>query len=486
MLKELKQQSNLTLTENQGVAYRSTYSHCLDFFATCGSLRHETDRVIINKFIKAYEENPDYAMKLLFYARDIRGGLGERRLFNTVILYLCKKRPESVIKNLKYFSKFGRFDDILTLLDTKCQDALGEYIRSVLETDLKNLNTESGISLLAKWLPSVNTSSKDKKEQAKKICRLLGMKERDYRKMLSALRKKAGIIENSMRIRDYSFDYSAVPSKAMFKYRKSFYKNDKERYAEYISAVNNGKAKMNASVIYPYEIVHSIITENQSCESLNALDTIWKNLPFCTDNRNALAVIDGSASMYSCYGASVAPISVAISLGIYFAERSKGAFANHFITFSKTPRLIEIMGDSIGDKVEYCMSYNEIANTDIYQVFMLILLTAIKNNLDKSELPEVIYIISDMEFDKGACEDKTVLEDAKEKFLEYGYILPQIIYWNVCARGEHFPVTMNENGVGLVSGWSQNIFSMVESQTISPFSLMEKVINDPRYKEISA
>lgn len=486
MLAKLKEQSNLTRTENGCVAYRSTMSDCLDFFATCGALRHESEGIIIKKFVKAYAENPDYSMKILFYARDIRKGLGERRLFNVIIRYLSKYKPRAVIKNLKYFDEFGRFDDILSLLDTKCEVYLGNYIKYRLKNDMANLKNGRGVSLLAKWLPSVNTSSEQKIKQAKKICSLLKISEKEYRKTLSALRSKIAIVEDAMRRKDYSFDYESIPGKALFKYRRAFLNNDSERYRCYLQRVNQGNSKINTSVLYPYEIVNAAMKSDSESDTVNSLNTLWDNLPLCTEQPNALAVIDGSASMYSTYSASVTPISVAISLGIYFAERCKGRFANHFITFSNTPRLVKIKGNNIVDKVRYCMSYNEIANTDLYEVFMLILITAIKNNLDQSELPEIIYVISDMEFDSGVSEDKTVFEDAKEKFSEYGYKLPQIVYWNVCSRSDNFPVTMDENGVGLVSGWSPSIFSLVTSHNLSPYSLMNSIINSDRYAKISA
>ena len=482
MLELLKNEADLTRTENGALAYRSTNSACLDLFASCGALRHSEDKVIIRKFVRAYTEAPDIAMRILFYARDVRG---ERRFFNIIVNYLADFRPQSVIRNLPLFAEYGRYDDLLSLLNTKCEKRLASFIKAQLRADLADMNAGKSVSLLAKWLPSVNTSSLWVQEQAKRLCRLLNMRESEYRKTLSSLRAYIGIVENGLCRRDYTFDYSKLPGKALFKYRRALQRSDTERYEAYIEAVRASKAKMNVGTLYPYEIVRAAMTE-QDPSIIRSLDTAWNSLPDHTDSRNALAVIDGSGSMYDDYGGGILPITVAISLGLYFAGRSRGHFAGHFITFSEKPQLVEIKGGDISAKVDYCMSFNEAANTDLYNVFMLILITAIKNDLPQSELPELLYIISDMEFDDGVDPDKTVFEDAKEKFGEYGYRLPQLVYWNVSARHEQFPVRMDEKGVALVSGADPVLFSQIMSHDLTPFSLMERVLGSDRYKNICA
>lgn len=485
MLEELKNEANLTHTENGAPAYRSTNSACLDLFAVCGALRQAGEKEIIRKFMRAYTEDPDTAMQILFYARDIRGGLGERRFFQIIVRHLADFRPASVTKNLPLFAEYGRYDDTLSLLGTKCEESLAKHIRSQLNVDLAAADNGKSVSLIAKWLPSVNTSSLRTRQQAKQLCHLLGMKEKEYRRTLSALRKHIGIVEDHLCRRDYSFDYSQIPGKALFQYRRAMWHNDRTRYENYLQKVHSGKAKMNTGTLYPYEIVRATMYEHDP-DILCSLDTAWNALQDFTDSRNALAVVDGSGSMYCDYGGGILPITVAVSLGLYFAERNRGHFANHFITFSETPRLVKLKGNDIAAKAQHCMYYNEIANTDLYEVFMLILITAVKNNLPQSELPELLYIISDMEFDMGVNPDKTVFEDAKEKFEDYGYKLPQVIYWNVAARNEQYPVRMNEKGTALVSGASPMLFSHMMSHDLSPFTLMEQILNSDRYKKICA
>ncbi len=504
---------------------------------------------MVKKFIRAYVEDPDKAMKILFYARDIRGGLGERRLFRVILHFLAETRPTSVNKNIQYIPEYGRYDDLLELLGTRCEEKLGKLLKKQLQQDLAAMGEGRTVSLLAKWLPSPNTSSPYTRMQAAEIRRLLGMREKEYRKTLSSLRRKIGIVETSLCEKNYPDDYSVIPGKALFKYRRAFWRGDKENYEAYIAAVRHGEKRMHADTLYPYDIVRAVfryleescfsdyfgdnfyleiinrqleklevlmekcpardlslriktekyeqslyreklsrLTERHSIEAEAAsLDAAWNSLPDYTDGRNAIAVVDGSGSMYCEYGkGNILPINIALSLGIYFAEHNRGAFAGHFITFSHKPQLVEVKGKTIVDKVAYCASFNEASETNIYDVYMLILLTAVKNSLPQSDLPEVIYIISDMEFDRGAEPDKTAFEDAREKFEEYGYRLPKIVYWNVASRNEQYPVTMNEDGAALVSGATPKLFELVLSGEVNPFSLMDSVIMSERYGKIRA
>ena len=482
MLNQLKTEANLTQTENGAVAYRSTLSECLDLFSVCGALRHTENTEILQKFMRAYAEDPDTAIRILFYARDVRNGLGERRFFRTVLHHLADHAPNSVRKNLSRIPEYGRYDDLLELLDTQCEEELKMYIRKQLYADLMNLWEGGNVSLLAKWLPSVNSSGS--REKGKKICKLLEMKESNYRTFLSMLRARIDITETHLCQKDYTFDYENLPSKASLQYRQAFLRHDKERYEKYLCDVMENKKKMNAATLYPYELVRNAIETNQPNDDLRpAIDAAWKSLPDYTDGRNALAVIDGSRSMYIGNNKPL-PIEVAVSLGLYFAERNKGNFANHFITFSSTPRLIEIHGSTLKEKVNYCMSYNEISNTNLSAVFDLILQTAVKHHIPQSEMPELIYIISDMEFDQSVDIGKTPLQTAKANYNRHGYKLPQVVYWNVSARNEQFPVEMNEKGVALFSGASPALFRQAMSCNITPLSMMEHVLS--RYDHIRA
>lgn len=484
-LEQLKKEANKTYTENGAATYFSTESSCLDLFADAGALRRATDEEILKRFIRAYAENPDYAMRILFYARDIRGGLGERRFFRVILSYLADAHKESIVKNLEKIAEYGRFDDLFSLMNTSCEGEMVEYIAKQLEADIISCEKGEEVSLLAKWLPSVNASSLKTVRTAKLLAKNLGFTDEKYRKTLSKLRAYIKILENNLRQRDYTFDYEKQPSKALFKYRKAFARNDGERYSEFLEKAENGEAKLNTGTLMPYEIIHPFFERVVSQEEIRSLDATWNALEDFGVKENAIAVIDGSGSMYS--NASPKPIEVAISLGMYFAERNKGAFANHFITFSENPRIVEIKGDDILEKARCCASYSEVANTNIQRVFELILETALKNGCTQSELPEKVYIISDMEFDY-CTEDSnmTNFEYAKRMFERHGYRLPKLVFWNVQSRHMNHPVTKNEEGVVLVSGCSPAIFKMVASGSANPYKFMVDVLESARYKNIAA
>ncbi len=521
LLNAVQEEANLTRTENGALTYRTSGSACLDLFGTIGALRSANFENILTRFVRAWAEDRDIAMKILFYGRDIRGGLGERKVFRIILSWLAVMHPEAVIHNLKNIPEYGRFDDMIHLLQTPCKQAVVDYIKSRLNEDIQHLDEfeerlghpqelagtrpdhsmegnelqkmlsyctseNTGISLLAKWMPSINASSAWTIHYAKMIAEHLNMKPSQYRKMLTRLRAALNLLENYMRAGNYTFDYSKQPSKAMFKYRKAFLKNDNDRYAAYLDSVANSTAKLNTGALYPYEIIKPIVngTWTLSESEQKALDVTWNAQKDFTQGKNALVVIDGSGSMYC--GGDPLPAHVALSLGIYFAERNQGAFKDHFITFSENPRLVKIKGNNIVDKVLDAMSYNECANTNIAAVFRLILNAAIKHHVPQHELPETIYIISDMEFD--ICTENvsmTNFKNAQRNFAEAGYTLPHLVFWNVQSRHKQQPVTMNDKGVTLVSGCSPSTFECVMNGT-TPYEFMMQILNSERYAGICA
>lgn len=488
MLNFLKNESNTAYTENGGTAYRSSESYCLDMFFKAGAMRNSSAQEIADTVVRAYTEDPDKAMKIIFFARDARGGLGERRFFRIAVAALVKADPQAVKKNLRLFAEYGRFDDLCVLLGTPLEKEVAEIIGNQLRSDKASMAAGGKVSLLAKWMPSVNASSKETRNMGRRLAALLGMSEPEYRRTLSALRKYADILENRLRERDYTFNYEIQPSCAMFKYRNAFIRNDNERYTDYLNKVHSGEAKLHADRLFPYNIVRAAIEGDISPEEKQSLDAAWKSLPDLTaaKRENAIAVIDGSGSM-TC-GMGIRPIDAALSLGIYFAEHNTGVFANHFITFSKTPRLVEIKGRDIVEKSRYCRTFNEIANTNLEAVFKLILKTAIKNGVPQSELPKKIYIISDMQFDycvTGGNND-VLFHSMRKLYHKNGYELPDVIFWNVNSRCDAMPVTRSETGAALVSGYSPAVFDMVMGGDCSPETVMDKILSSERYSHITA
>ncbi len=489
MLDFLKNEANMAYTENGALSFASTKSDCLDLFATIGALRNASDEDIIGRFVKAYAEDADLAMKTLFFARDIRGGLGERRVFKVILAYLADAEPESVKKNIENVAEYGRFDDLLALIGTPAEKEVMAYIKKTLRADMKTVSeseSEAKVSLLAKWLPSVNTSNKDAVRTARKIAKAMRMTDAQYRKTLSALRSQIKIIENNLRERDYSFDYEKQPSKALYKYRQAFLRNDGQRYNAFLAKAETDPSVMHTAALTPYDVIAPILGRTTfTNDERRAINATWNALENYAGAENSLVVVDGSGSMY--WGNTPLPAAVAQSLGIYFAERNTGAFRNHFITFSNRPRLIEIKGKDIVEKVRYCMSFNECSNTDIEKTLNLILMTAVFNKLTQADMPEKLYIISDMEFDCCAGgADVTNFEHAKKEYARYGYRLPQIVFWNVDSRNLQQPVRMNDKGVALVSGCSPHIFSMLKEGNLEPYKFMMSILSSARYERIAA
>ena len=498
MLEYLKQAANTAQTENGARTYASTGADCLDLFATIGALRSAPEEEILRRFDRAWAEDPTLALRILFYARDVRGGLGERRAARVILRHLAHIAPETVRRYLPLLPEYGRWDDLLVLLDSPCEADAVRLIRTQLDADVRAMDAGKPVSLCAKWLPSVNASKPETVAQGKRLARLLGGSDADYRRLLTALRRHIKIIENPLRERDYTFDYEKQPAKAMFKYRKAFWRNDAERYGKFLEDVRAGRAKLHAGTLYPYELVESCIDgtfysfgglsthmRELSPEEQETLNTTWNALPSYACSGDALAVVDTSGSMYN--GMHPLPAAVALSLGLYLGERNKGRFGGHFIEFSGSPKLVEIKGQTFCDRLRYVASFNVIANTNIAAVFNLLLMTALTNGLPQKELPSRLIIISDMEFDTAADgADLTNFEQARQNYARAGYRLPEIVFWNVASRALQLPVTKNERGVTLVSGCTPRIFEMLMDGRLSPEEYMLETLNGERYAGFQA
>lgn len=485
MLEAQKQEINGKRAENSAEAYCETKSACLELFEKIDMLRREDEREITERFARAYEEDPDLAMRILFYSRDVRGGLGERYVFRTCLRWLAENLPASMRKNIALIPEYGRWDDLFVLEGTPCEYRMMHLIRRQLHADLKAVEKGENVSLLGKWMPSPNASNGKTISRAKRFAVWLGMSEPEYRRTLVKLRKHIRIIENNLRERDYTFDYAAQPSKALHKYREAFGNHDGERYREYLSRVVRGEVRIHTGTLVPYEIVAQIVGPIRlSQEERERLDVTWKTLMDCADGENALVVADCSGSMY--WSKKPVPACVALSMGIYFAERNKGAFHDRFITFASEPQLIEVQGRDIADKVEYCRSFRDCGSTDIRKVFELVLSAAVKHRVPQEEMPAKLYFITDMEY--GACRGTCAadFEYAKKIYAQYGYSLPRVVFWNVDIRDRKQTVTQNEQGIVMIHGCSSHIFRMIRSGAYTPYEFMIETLSKGRYRDIAA
>lgn len=489
MLNHLKSATNVAYTENGARAHATTESKVVDFFAIGSALRNRTDEDKIQLFVKAFHEDALLALKALFYTRDVRGGQGERETFRVILNYLAKKYPSVITNNVHLIPYYGRFDDLYALFGTPLEEVALSIFRKQFREDLDAEHP----SLLAKWLASENASSPKTKALAKKTRIAFGLSPRQYRKTLSMLRKKIQIVEALMSSKEWSkIEYDKLPSKAGLQYRQAFYKNDEERYSDFVGSLKRGEKKVNASTLYPYEIVREYegsmeihdrkyyINFKANNPQNDLLEAMWNNLPdYVGDNfDNALAVVDTSGSMRGL------PIQVALSLGLYLAERNKGEFHNHFITFSGSPQLQEIIGDTLGEKLHNMAKADWQMNTNVEKVFDLILNTAIKNSVPQEELPSKLFIISDMQFDRcvHGNNDVTLFKNIRERFELEGYIMPELVFWNVNAFSTNFPVTVDQTGTALVSGCSPSIFkNLLAGKDMTPYGMMLDVLNSERY-----
>lgn len=475
LLQAITNEQTVTTTENGAVTYSSSLSHLVDLFALGGALRNRADNEVIALFSKAFVTDQLLALKMLFYFRNIRGGQGERKVFRTCLKWLANVNPRSVELNIHNVVHYGRWDDLFILKDTPVwKNAILPLIRN------KFLLQEKP-DLFWKWIPSNNCSSKESKKLANEISKYLGITPRQYRKTLSQKRAELKLVENDMCKKNWSgIQYSQVPSRASLLYSKAFARNDSERYGKYIEDVKNGNVKINAATLYPYDIVGKCLGY-ESAENAT-YDQLWKALPnyLGEDHSNSIVVADVSGSM------SGRPMEVSISLAIYIAERNKGLFKDHFITFSEKPTLQKVIGDTIFTKCQNLQYADWGMNTNLEATFNLILDTAKKNNLSSEELPSTIYIISDMEFDVAVRNPSaTLLENTKYAYENAGYKMPTIVFWNVNSRNNNIPVRYDEGGACLVSGCSPSILKSVLSGEVStPEKLMLDTLNDPAYDRV--
>ena len=504
-MNQLTNDFNYKRTENGALAHRTTNSAVYDMFAFGGAYRSRRDEDVIFLFKKAFEENAELAMKCLFWLRDCRGGQGERRFFRVCMKWLAENHPAAVRRNLEYISEYGRWDDLYIFVNTPLEKEMFELIKQQLEKDIYDVvngTDKTGISLLAKWLKSENASAKETKRLAKKTREYLGISAATYRKTLSKLRERIKVLERLMSANRWDeIDFSKIPSKAGLVYKNAFARRDMIA-KKYETFAKDKNTKVNAGTLYPYEVVAKALTGISRYGSRSTLsetdramiNKYWENLPDYLNGADCsmMCVIDTSGSMTGRDAA--APINVAISLGLYCAERMSGPFANNYISFASRPQLIKTEGIDFVDKVERIYKTNLIDNTNLTAVFDLLLNIARRKGVKESDIPNTIVVISDMEIDhatfswggSSGCKwtresTSTEMEKIRQKWAMYGFKLPKLVYWNVSARQN----TILDAGlnVSFVSGMSPTIFKQILTGKTG-WDLMIETICAKRYEVI--
>lgn len=476
----LESQMNGTVTLNGAKSNKSTLNKCLDLFGKIGACRNDVKQAQ-RLFAFAYAENPETATRILFWARDIRGGQGEREVFRNLFKYLVEENGEIGAKLVSLVPAYGRWDDLLVLENTSAWDNVLGAIQFQLNLDRVSFKAGSAVSLLAKWLPSINASSKDSKRLGRKIAEHLGMTEREYRKVLSNLRTHINVVEKAMCSKEWSvIDYSKLPSRAAFMYRKAFAKQDATRYADYLSAVEKGEAKINAATLYPYEIVEQYLYKGARNDK--TIDLQWEALPNYMEGKefNGLVVADVSGSMNG------RPMSVSISLAMYIAERNTAeVWKNKFLTFSAQPELQSIVGSTIGKRIDNLSRAAWEMNTDLMAVFKTVLDAGMKNDVPAEDMPQKLIIVSDMQFDQCCSSNKrTNFEQIQKLYRKAGYEMPQLVFWNVNSYVD-VSIKAHDTGTCLVSGCSPSILkSVLTDSVLTPVDTMNDTVYAERYDAV--
>ena len=524
-------------TDNGANAYSTIGNKLVDFNFASSSFR---DIVVNNKdkeniwlkFKDCLNDDIVHSLEYLLYIRDIESGLGERDTFRYLLFNTILETGIVELLNIP-LADYGRWDDYVELYfmassalsvyypDKTCNtknkpiprdrkfyilNRIKETILNIIKTQLKedydkvisfnkksSSDSKPSISLLAKWLPSVKTSSEKSVIRAKKLCKALGLTEKKYRLRLSTIRKYLNVVEVKMSSNKWKYiNYELVPSKANMLYSSAFLTHDRDRREKFLKNVACGKSELKTSTLYPYEIIKK--ADNHIYENED-LELIWSNYikesKFNLDN--TIVVRDGSGSMESyILNNKVSCLDIANSITLLASNYCKGDFHNKFITFSSTPELVDLSNQkSLKEKLKYMNRYDDCTNTNIKSVFDLLLKIALKNNVKNSDLPKNILIVSDMEFDHVTdCRsfftnnytNKTPIEEIKSKFNEHGYDLPKLIFWNVeSTTNIKVPIKENKNGVILVSGFSKSIFEIVTSNELDPVKALFNVLEKERF-----
>lgn len=458
----VKTNTNIKTTENGAFAYSTTGKALIDLFAQIGALRPRTEREIADKYAAAFAADPLLATKMLFYAGNVRGGLGERRTFRICLKWLAQNHADIVIKNAALVPHFNRWDSMFVLIGTAAEKEMWKVIAEQLNTDMaavaasKHTKKPKPISLLAKWMPTETASSKDTRALARKCMTNLGLTPRAYRKVLSALRRHLKVVETSMSAREWeAIQYAQVPSYAMKNYRNAFAKHDPDGFSAYKASLVKGETKVNAATLFPYDLVHQYLNKNwyRAITADDIIEAQWKTLPnYVEGENNILVMADVSGSM------SGRPMETSVGLATYFAQRNKGDYHNLYMTFTDQPHFIEIReGATLAETITQVMRTDVGYNTNLEAAFNEILAHAVRNRVSNKDMPKALVVISDMEIDRYVRYHGVDFVDAmRTKFARQGYTLPKLILWNVEARNDTF--FTKQEGVLMVSGQAASTF----------------------------
>lgn len=457
-------------TENGMKAFRSTSSALTDLFFKIGAMRGQN---VIPAWTAAYVQDKELATRIALWARDIRGGAGERKLFRDILLDLAVSDPHRGVALGRKVPELGRWDDLLVLVGTQLETFAFEEIRIALE---------DSNGLCAKWMPRQG-------DVAVKLRKHLGWTPKYYRKRLVELTK---VVETQMCAKDWdNINFNHVPSVASARYKKAFSRHSPEKYKAYTTALVSTDpkvketVKVNAGAVYPYDVLKGVInswSNRYNQDQLNHVLAQWEALPNFVGDASILPLVDVSGSMTSAVGSGITAMDVAVSLGLYLADKNKGKFKDTFLTFSDKPQLLNLQGNVL-DKVKQMMKSDWAMSTNLHAAFEKILDVAVKGNVPQEEMPSMLLILSDMQFNSCVRYDDSAIQMIRRKYENAGYNMPAVVFWNINSK-DNVPVKHNEHGVGLVSGFSPTIVKAVLStdmEQFTPEGIMMKTIMNDRY-----
>lgn len=482
----MRNAANYTTTENGAAVFKTTGNAVLDLFARVGGMRKADAHEVEAAWLRARDYDKELADNLILYTRDIRnGGIGERRLGQIMLKLLALKDPAKVARNLDTIVSAGRWDDLFVLQGTKVETEMMEFIRTQFRQDIVNMGKGKSISLLAKWLPSANTSSKETRKLARKVYIFFGISERTYRKTLAALRKHLDVVETKMSAQEFDeIDYQKVPSVAMTRYRSAFGRHDFERFDQFIKAVTRGEAKINASTSYPYDLIMPYVREANGWRTHKptvdkVLEAQWAALPnYVEGNHNVVVMADVSGSMTID---NYKPMATSVSLGIYFAERNTGAYQNLLMTFTDRPEMYELNPHAtVASRVSEVMRHVGF-NTDLDLALKKIFDIARQSG----DVPSALVVISDGEIDSYCHyhDVNGIAEKWQAKYAEYGMTAPKLIMWNVESRGSRFIAKKDNIGVSYISGSSAATFKELATLiSMDAVTAMTRILTKPAFQ----
>jgi hypothetical protein len=458
-------------TANGMLARKTSASAVLDFFGKAGSSR---GTALVKEFAAALADNEDLAIRALLWTRDIRSGAGERKQFRDLLAALESANPDLAGRLMHKVPELGRMDDLFTYQDPINRRKAFEMYADALR---------NGDGLAAKWAPREKST---KSAVAYELRKTLGLSPKEYRKLLSAT---TNVVESQMCAKTWNeINFSHVPSLASARYQKAFGRNAGEAYSAYLrelqkpEAERNPNVKINASAVYPYDVVKSVVKGNAAVANEQ-----WKALPNYVGDARIMPMVDVSGSMGSLrytHTSTVQPIDVAISLGLYLSEKNTSDFKDMFLTFSDSPKL-EVLKGTLSQRVAQLEKAHWQMNTNLHAAFEEILRVAVKGNVAQVDMPEILIVLSDMQFDSCTRFDDSAQEMIRRKYEDAGYEVPKIVFWNLSSYGrDNTPVRFDDRGIAHVSGFSPAIMKSVlanDLEDYTPYNVMVKTLMDSRY-----